>query len=111
MAGGAYIKKSTLNVGDLDGIVVSPKINVGSMNIGVMEGLITQTIDPVSEKIDLGLPDMLKGGTNNLDIQNPVITLEIGNTVGIPLDLNLNRTPKLHLFQTHHKEIEKVLQH
>lgn len=95
MAGGAYIKKSTLNVGDLDGIIVSPKINVGSMNIGVMEGLISQAIDPVSEKIDLGLPDMLKGGTNNLDVQNPVITLEIGNTVGIPLDLNLSLIPKL----------------
>ena len=94
MTGGAYIKKSTLDVTDLDGIIVSPKINVGAMNIAEIEGFISQTIDPVSKKIDLGLPEMLKGGTNNLDIQNPVITLEIGNTVGIPLDLNLSLTPK-----------------
>lgn len=94
MTGKAYVKKSTLNTEQLKGIVISPKINVGTMNISIIEGLISQNVEPVSEIIDLGLPEMLKSGNNNLDIKNPVISLEIGNTMGIPLNLNLSLIPK-----------------
>ncbi len=94
MTGKAYVKKSTVGTDQLKGIVISPKINVGSMSISTVEGLISQNVDPVSEIINLGFPEMLKNGNNNLDINNPVITLEIANTMGVPLDLNLSLIPR-----------------
>lgn len=94
LKGGAYIKSSSINSNELSTVTINPKITIGSMPISVIEGQVSTTIDPISESIELDMPEMLKNGDNNLDIQNPVITLEIGNTMGIPLDLNLNLIPK-----------------
>ncbi|MEA4851323.1 MAG: hypothetical protein VB126_07725 [Paludibacter sp.] len=94
MSGSAYIKSSSINSSSLGNVTVQPKITIGTMPIAQIEGQVAPKIDPVSEVITLDIPDMLKSGDNNLDIQNPVITLEIGNTMGIPLDLALSLIPK-----------------
>ena len=94
MNGSAYIKSSSINSSSLGNVTVQPKITIGTMPIAQIEGQVAPKIDPVSEVITLDIPDMLKSGDNNLDIQNPVITLEIGNTMGIPLDLALSLIPK-----------------
>ena len=94
MSGSAYIKSSSINSSTLGNVTVQPKITIGTMPIAQIEGQVAPKIDPVSEVITLDIPDMLKEGDNNLDIQNPVITLEIGNTMGIPLDLAITLTPK-----------------
>ena len=94
LKGGAYIKSSSINSNELSTVTINPKITIGSMPISVIEGQVSTAIDPISESIELDMPEMLKNGDNNLDIQNPVITLEIGNTMGIPISLNLNLIPK-----------------
>ncbi|MCE5331698.1 MAG: hypothetical protein LLF95_06105 [Bacteroidales bacterium] len=94
LKGGAYIKSSSINSNELSTVTINPKITIGSMPISVIEGQVSTAIDPISESIELDMPETLKNGDNNLDIQNPVITLEIGNTMGIPIDLNLNLIPK-----------------
>ncbi len=94
LSGSAYIKNSTINSADLGNVTVQPKITIGSIPIAQIEGQVAPKIDPVSEKIVLDIPEMLKEGDNNLDIQNPVITLEIGNTMGIPVDLAISLVPK-----------------
>ena len=94
MSGSAYIKSSSINSSSLGNVTVQHEITIGTMPIAQIEGQVAPKIDPVSEVITLDIPDMLKSGDNNLDIQNPVITLEIGNTMGIPLDLALSLIPK-----------------
>lgn len=94
MSGSAYIKNSSINSSTLGNVTVQPKITIGTIPIAQIEGQVAPKIDPVSEVITLDIPDMLKDGDNNLDIQNPVITLEIGNTMGIPLDLAISLIPK-----------------
>lgn len=94
LSGSAYIKNSTINSSELGTVTVQPKITIGSIPIARIEGQISPKIEPISENITLAIPEMLKNSENNLDIQNPVITLEIGNTLGIPVDLALSLIPK-----------------
>jgi hypothetical protein len=64
------------------------------MSIAQIEGIISPTIPSVAQNVPLNLPGFLTKGTNVLDIVNPVLSLEIGNTMGIPVNLNLTLTPK-----------------
>jgi hypothetical protein len=94
--GKVYLKSTSLTSSDLSGltITVKPSISIGTMELSLIEGKIDPQIDPISETVALDLPDALKNPSNNLDIQNPVIKFEIGNTLGIPMNLDLNIIPK-----------------
>ncbi len=94
MSGGAHIKGTNLKSSDIGSVDVQPTIAIGTMAISVIQGVIATVIKPISEPIKLDLPAMLKDANNNLDIKNPIITLEIGNTMGIPIDIALNLVPK-----------------
>jgi len=94
MSGGAHIKGTNLKSSDIGSVDVQPTIAIGTMAISVIQGKIAPVIKPISEPIKLDLPAMLKDSGNNLDIKNPIITLQIGNTMGIPIDLALNLIPK-----------------
>jgi hypothetical protein len=93
MTGNAYVKGANLNSKDISTIVISPSVTIGTMSIGQIDGNITTTIQPVSQSVSLNLPSFLTGGTSVLDIVNPVMTFQIGNTMGIPVNLNLTLTP------------------
>lgn len=94
--GKVYIKSSTLKAADLSGVtvIVKPSITLGTMALSLIEGQINPTIDPIKQSIQLDLPDVLKNPANNFDIDNPVIKFQIGNTLGLPMELDLNITPK-----------------
>ncbi|MDD4971201.1 MAG: hypothetical protein PHT07_17370 [Paludibacter sp.] len=70
----------------------------GSSNgliVSIVNGKISNSgIDPITQNIDLNLPSFLKQDGNVLDVNNPVITFEIGNTMGIPIDIVMNLIPK-----------------
>ncbi len=94
LSGGAYIKSTTLSSADLSTVTISPKITIGSLPVSEIQGQISPTIDPINQSVKLNLPNVLKDPANNLDFVNPVITLEFGNTMGIPLDVALQLIPK-----------------
>jgi len=94
MTGNAYVKGANLNSKDISSIVISPVVTIGTMNIAQIEGKISTNIQPVAQNVSLNLPSFLSGGATVLDIVNPVMQLEIGNTMGIPVSLDLTLTPK-----------------
>jgi hypothetical protein len=93
MTGGAHIKGSNLKSSDLQPVEVVPTIQIDPMSLSVIECEIAPAIDPIAQDIKLDLPDLLKNKDNNLALK-PVLTFEIGNSMGIPIDLSLNLTPK-----------------
>jgi hypothetical protein len=95
MQGDAHIKGTNLNSSQIGTVNVTPTISIGSMSLSIIEAKLAPTIDAISQSIKLDLPDLLKSKDNNLNIKNPVITLEIGNTTGIPIEMNLNLVPKI----------------
>jgi len=94
MQGNAYVKGTDLNSSQLGTMEIKPSISLGNMTLSLIEAKISPAIEAVSETIKLDFPDALKGGDNNLNIKDPVITFEIGNTMGIPLSIALNLVPK-----------------
>ena len=94
MSGSAYVKGANLNSKDISSIIITPAVTISPMSIGQIEGNISTNIQPVSQSVSLNLPSFLTGGATVLDIVNPVMQLEIGNTMGIPVNLDLTLTPK-----------------
>ncbi|MEI8272134.1 MAG: hypothetical protein WCG08_05890 [Paludibacter sp.] len=94
MKGSAYVKSSSVNSSDVAGITISPSVSVGSMTVGLIEAQISTAIQPVSQNLALNLPSFLSGGNSILDIVNPVLSLEIGNSLGIPMSIDLSLIPK-----------------
>jgi len=93
MTGGAYIKGTNLNSSEIGTVEISPTIEIGTMDLALIEGKLNPVIESISKSIPLDLPEMFKNDSNNLDIKNPVISLEIGNSMGIPVDVVLNLVP------------------
>ena len=93
MSGNAYVKGKNVNSSDISNVVISPTVTIGSMSIGQLEGKFTPTISTITQNIPIDLQKYLASGSV-LDIVNPVLTLEIGNTFGIPVNLNMTLTPK-----------------
>ncbi|MEI6754014.1 MAG: hypothetical protein WCK78_12725 [Paludibacter sp.] len=93
MSGGAHIKGANLKSSDLQPVEIVPTIQIDPMSLSVIEGLISPVIDPIAKNIPLDFPDLLKNKDNNLALK-PVLTFEVGNSMGIPIDLSLNLTPK-----------------
>lgn len=94
MTGNAYIKGSDMKSSEIGNVEILPSISIGDMSLSIIEGKISPVIDPIKEDIKLDLPSSLKNEKNNLDIKNPVISLEIGNSMGIPIDVAINIVPK-----------------
>jgi len=93
MTGGAHIKGTNLKSSDLQPVEIVPTIQIDPMSLSVIECEIAPAIDPITQNIKLDLPDILKNKDNNLALK-PILTFEIGNSMGIPIDLSLNLTPK-----------------
>jgi hypothetical protein len=94
MKGRVYIKGNNLNTKDLGVVEVKPSIVMGEIDLAVIEAEVAPTIKPISKTVALNIPDFLKQEGSKLDLKNPVVTLEIGNTMGIPVDLAFNLTPR-----------------
>ncbi|NDV47107.1 hypothetical protein D0T49_08620 [Paludibacter sp. 221] len=95
LGGKAYVNSTTLNAEQVGTVTITPGVNIGEIKIRTIEGKVEPQIDPVNEKLELtDLPDMLTSGQNVFDVIDPVITLEVGNTMGLPVKVNLELLPK-----------------
>ena len=94
MKGSAFVKSSNVNSSDVASISITPSVSIGSMTVGIIEAQISTSIAPVKQSLALNLPSFLSGGNSILDIVNPVMSLEIGNSLGIPMSIDLSLTPK-----------------
>ena len=72
---------------------IYPTVEVENMTIGRVVGKVDPEIDPVNESVDLDLDDdldFLKDDGNELHIQNPIINVQLKNSVGVPVNLDLH---------------------
>ena len=83
--------------GTLPGTVtvgIMPQVSIDEMKLGEITGKVNVDIEEVNEEVDLGdIPDFLKDKDVVLDIEHPVIMLEVGNTTGVPVLADLTLTP------------------
>jgi len=94
MKGAAYIKNTSLTGSEVGSFLVQPSIVFDDMVVQQIDGEIKPAIDPTIHKVTLNLPDAIKQPGNILDIQNPVITLQVGNSMGFTVDAVLKMIPK-----------------
>lgn len=94
LQGKVYIKGTNLNINDLGTIEIKPSFQLSDISLSLIEGEILPEIAPINKIIPLNLPDYLKQENTKLDLQNPVITLQIGNTMGIGVDAEVTLIPK-----------------
>lgn len=74
---------------NIEGLI---EFEIETMNIGKVTGTVEPVIDPINESfvMDLGDDlDFLKNEDTKLNIYNPQVVLELSNTVGIPVAMNL----------------------
>ncbi|MFZ4456233.1 MAG: hypothetical protein ACOYOT_08430 [Bacteroidales bacterium] len=94
LEGSVYVKGANLNVKDMGTITVEPSMSIGDMTVSNVEGQFAPVIDPILKTVNLNLPNFLKQEGTKLDIINPVITIEVANTTGIPIDIAMDLIPK-----------------
>ena len=94
MNGGIIINSANLTPAEIGFFNIQPSIVIDDMQIRLIDGEIKPAIDQISNKISLDLPEMLKEKDNILDIQNPIINLQVGNSMGFAIDAGLTLIPK-----------------
>ncbi|MGD9555690.1 MAG: hypothetical protein AB7V25_01595 [Mangrovibacterium sp.] len=97
MQGQLIIGQTTIDVGELDGIKLIPEITVATIEVEKFTGLVDPEIDPARESIAFNLDedlDFLKEKDVTIGIHNPQIYVTVGNTVGVPVDLNVTMYAK-----------------
>ncbi len=92
--GQLYIEESGLNSNELTHITIRPTVNITPMGLGLVTGKIDPEIDPEKEIVDIGdIPDFMKDDSVVLDIMHPLITVNAGNTIGVPVNADLKIQP------------------
>lgn len=92
--GQLYIEESGLNSNELTNITVRPTVSITPMGLGLVTGKIDPEIDPEKEMVDIGdIPDFMKDDSVVLDIMHPLITVNAGNTIGVPVNADLKIQP------------------
>jgi hypothetical protein len=94
MVGKIYIKGTNLNSSDLGTITIKPTINVDNISLGIIEGEITPVIAPIVKIKSTNFPAFMTQNGAKLDLQNPMITVEVGNSLGIAVDATVTIVPK-----------------
>jgi hypothetical protein len=97
MQGQLKIGQTTVDLGELEGIKLIPEITVAAIEVEKFTGLVDPEIDPVRESIAFDLDedlDFLKEKDVTIGIHNPQIYITVGNTVGVPVDLNVTMYAK-----------------
>ena len=89
-----FVKGSNINTSELGTVTIKPAIQIGEMNLGVIQAEINQQLASINKKLHLNFPEFLKGDSSKLDLQNPFISLEIGNTFGAAVEAKITIIPK-----------------
>lgn len=94
LAGQLFIQGANLNSDELTNIIIRPTLDITPMELGVVSGKIDPEIDPEKEMVDIGdIPDFMKDDSVVLDILHPVISVNAGNTIGVPVNAELKIQP------------------
>lgn len=92
--GQLYIQESNLSSDELNNIIIRPTVDITPMSLGVVSGKIDPEIEPEKEMVDIGdIPDFMKDDSVVLDIMHPLITVNAGNTIGVPVNADLKIEP------------------
>lgn len=92
--GQLYIQESDLSSDELTNITIRPTLSIMPMELGVVSGKIDPEIEPEKEMVDIGdIPDFMKDDSVVLDIMHPLITVNAGNTIGVPVNADLKIQP------------------
>jgi len=94
LKGKIYIKGTNLNTSDLGTIQIKPAIEVNDISLSVIEAEVSPTIAPIVTNFKINLPEFVKNDSTKLDLQKPVITLDIANTMGLAVDADITLVPK-----------------
>jgi hypothetical protein len=95
MSGRVYVKGTDLNASSLGTITITPTVELTPINLSLVEAELATTIPAIDQKVALNLPTFFKEKGNCLDLKKPVITIEVGNSMGIAVDADLSIIPKL----------------
>ncbi len=93
LTGQAFVKSTSLNSDEVSTVQIIQSVDIEPLVISSISAKLGLKIDPISQIIPFNL-GALSAGDNNYDIDNPLFTIEIGNSYGIPVDLTMNIIPK-----------------
>ncbi len=91
LSGSIYVKD--VNATNLRNMQIIPSLTVDPIGFSMIEGKVTPNIVPITKNIALNLPKLLIDQEITLDIQNPVLILQAGNTLGGGIDVNVELIP------------------
>lgn len=97
MNGQLRVGQTTISIDELKGITLIPEVTVATIEVQKFTGLVDPEIAPVKESIAFDLDedlDFLKENDVTIETHNPQVFLTIGNTVGVPVDLNVRMYAK-----------------
>jgi hypothetical protein len=94
LTGSVYIKSLNLKSTELKSIRVLPKVNVGVVRLGLVEGKFNPVLSEIKQKVNLDIPSYLLNDSVKLDITNPVILVDAGNPMGLPIEVEVEMTPR-----------------
>ncbi|MGV8133624.1 MAG: hypothetical protein AB2L20_00290 [Mangrovibacterium sp.] len=97
MRGQLKIGQTTISIDELKGITLMPELTIAAIEVQKFTGLVDPQIDPVKESIAFDLDedlDFLKEKDVTIEVHNPQILLTVGNTVGVPVDMNIRMYAK-----------------
>lgn len=94
IGGKMYVKGTNLKASDMGTITVKPAISVGTLTLAVIEGTINPNLAPVTKTKNTNFPAFINQENTCLDLQNPMISMEIGNSLGVAINATITITPK-----------------
>ncbi|MEG1585963.1 MAG: hypothetical protein RR346_03735 [Bacteroidales bacterium] len=96
VAGTIIAEGGKVGLDDLKKIVVTPEVVLDDIALGVVKGYLEPEIEPVQEVLSLDLGDELDFLKQDamLNLHNPQINLKIGNSMKVPVDININLTAR-----------------
>ena len=90
MNGAIIINNTNLTPSEVGDFKIQPSIVFDDMQVKLIDGEIKPVIEQIKQTIALKLPDIFKQKDNILDIQNPIITIQVDNTMGFTIDTDLS---------------------
>lgn len=92
ITGDVTVKNAKINDSELTDIIVSPTVSFDSIKVNVVHGLVDPKIDRITEEVELAMgddADFFKNENNHLSLSDPKITIDLDNSITVPIDLNL----------------------
>lgn len=94
LSGSIYIKGLNVKSADLGKVKVFPKVTVDMATLGLVDGKFNPKLSAINQTVNLNLPSYLLNDSVKLDISDPVILVDAGNPMGLPVRVDVTMTPK-----------------